>query len=240
MKSKRLRLLYDVLLILLFCFIWLHLNRNYLPELGQMGREGILYITAAGSGYGSIMSHGSLYAIFYLLMISQWMPDNMIQWLVRTKRKNYLFLLFKRMALCALQFSLIYVAVMVTFTVSFVDMQIILDAGFIPGAAVWFLFIFAYYLFIGSIYCFFNLIMMSDSKSYIVTFAISVFLLYLSRFKQIWTPVSTLGILEMQYDNCLSLNYVFVNLPIIIFLTAVFFFVSNIIFKDKDILHEKN
>lgn len=119
-------------------------------------------------------------------------------------------------------------------------MQIILDAGFILGAAVWFLFIFAYYLFIGSIYCFFNLIMMSDSKSYIVTFAVSVFLLYLSRFKQIWTPVSTLGILEMQYDNCLSLNYVFVNLPIIIFLTAVFFFVSNIIFKDKDILHEKN
>lgn len=237
MKYKR--LVYRIVLVVIFSLLWLHLNYNYLSSLEELGIQGMIYLTSAYAGYNSIMSHSSMYVIIFLLLIILCMPKTSVQILIRKKRIEYILMEYKRIFWVALQFSGIFMSVFVFFTVLFENTQMLFETGFWSGAGILMVLLLLYYFFIGVIFTFFNILMFSNSKSFICTFIVSVLLLWISRFKKIWTPVSSINIFDLLFDGKLYLEEVLINILKIILLILVILYITYVIFKDKDVLHEK-
>ncbi len=237
MKYKR--LVYSFILVIIFSFLWLHLNRNYLSSLDELGIQGMIYLTSAYAGYNSIMSHASMYTIFFLLLLILSMPQNSIQILIRKKRIEFVLIGYKRILCAALQFSGIFMSVLVIFTAIFEKKQMLFETGFWSGAAILIILLALYYFFIGTIFCFFRLVMLSNTKSFVCTFIVSVLLLYFSRFKHLWTPVSSIDIFDLLFENELYLEEAALNSLKIAFLIIALFYITYVMFKEKDVLHEK-
>lgn len=237
MKYKR--LLISIILVVVFSFLWLHLNHNHLSTLEELGIQGLIFLTSAYAGYNCIISHGSMYVIFFLLLVILCMPKDSVQVLVRKKRTEYILLEYKRMFWITLQFLGIFMGVFVFFTVLFENNELLLETGFWSGVGMLAIFLLLYYFFIGAIFIFFDMLMFSNSKSFVATFITSVLLLCLSMFKKTWTPVSGADIFDLLLDGGLYMDGVVINMGKIILLIAAILCITCIIFKDKDVLHEK-
>lgn len=237
MKYKR--LVYSLILVMIFSFLWLHLNRNYLSSLDELGIQGMVYLTSAYAGYNSIMSHASMYTIFFLLLLIFCTPQNSIQILIRKKRIEFVLLEYKRILWATLQFSVIFMSVLVLFTSIFETKQMLFETGFWSGVAILTILLVLYYFFIGTIFCFFRLIMSSNTKSFVCTFIVSIFLLSITKIKSLWTPVLSVNIFDLLFENELYLEEVVLNSLKIVFLIIAIFCITYIMFREKDVLHEK-
>ena len=130
-------------------------------------------------------------------------------------------------------------SVLVIFTAIFEKKQMLFETGFWSGAAILIILLALYYFFIGTIFCFFRLVMLSNTKSFVCTFIVSVLLLYFSRFKHLWTPVSSIDIFDLLFENELYLEEAALNSLKIAFLIIALFYITYVMFKEKDVLHEK-
>lgn len=238
MKYKRLT--YSLVLIIVFSFLWLHLNRNYLPLLDELGLQGMIYLTSAYAGYNSIISHASIYAVFFLLLYVLSAPNNCIQIFIRKKRIDIILTEYKRLLCAALQFAGLFMGVLVIFTAIFEKKEMIFETGFWLGVVIIFVILVLYYFFIGTIYVFFRLVITSNTKSFVFTFIVSILLLCFSRFMSIWTPVSNIDIFDLLFEKKLYLEEVMFNSIKIIILIVAIFYITYVMFKEKDILDEKN
>ena len=222
-----------------FCFLWLYLNRNYLPEIDEMGMQGIIYLTSAYAGYNCISSHGSIYAMLFVMVAQDILPKDSVPMLLRMKRKSYVLLLYKQLLSVAFIFSMVFLGVLIVCTMLFVNGQTIIDTGFLIGAGILLIYLMLYYFFIGSIYCFLKLNLMSNSWAVIGAIGAAIALFCLSDFVNIWTPVSVMDVFDLLFSGGLYLEAVCINIFSIVVLILAIYFITLYLFKDKDILDEE-
>lgn len=77
------KLICDVIIVMIFSFIWLHMNRNILSRLDEMEILGLSILNSSDAGYNNLISHGVMYSIFYLILLMVWLTQDNIQILVR-------------------------------------------------------------------------------------------------------------------------------------------------------------
>lgn len=200
----------------------------------------MVYLTSAYAGYNSIGAHASVYTVFFLISLFLSLPNNLIQILIRKKRIDILLTEYKRLFCAAMQFAGMFIGVLIIFTAIFEKKEMLFETGFWWGAVLSFFVLVLYYFFIGTVYIFFRLVITSNTKSFVCTFAVSILLLCIDKFMSVWTPVSKIDIFDFLFKNKLFIEDVILNgIKIIILITAIFY-ITYIMFKEKDMLHEKN
>ena len=237
MKYKKIK--WGVVLSGIFCFLWIYLNRNYLPELESLGIKGLIYLTSGYAGYNCIISHGSIYAMMFVFLLQDVLHNDNIQILIRMKRKTYVSLLYKDVIVTAIGYSAIFLGIMVTLTMLFENKAMIYTLDFLTGAGILFLYVALYYVFVGSWFVFFKLITASNSRAIVGAIVISVGLLCLSRFWHIWTPVSVMDVFDLLFTGKLYLEEVCIKVFSILILIIAIYFITLYLFKDRDVLNEE-
>lgn len=145
MRYKSLK--WGILLSGIFGFLWLHLNRNYLPRLDELGMQGMIYLASGYAGYNCILSHGSIYAMMFVFMLQDVLHKDSIQILIRMKRKSYISFLYKDIISASLRYSIAFLGVMVVLTMLFESKQMIYDSGFLIGVGILLVYLVLYYFF---------------------------------------------------------------------------------------------
>ena len=237
MKYKNLK--WGVVLSGIFCFLWLYLNRNYLPELERLGIKGLMYLTSGYAGYNCIISHGSIYTMMFVLFLQDVLHNDSVQSLIRMKRRTYISLLYKDIMVTALGYALVFEGIMLTFTILFESKAMVYVSVFLIGIGILFVYVTLYYIFVGSLFVLLKLTMTSNSRAIVGAIVISVALFCLSRFWHIWTPVSVMDVFDLLFTGKLYLEEVCINVFSILILIIATYLITLYLFKEKDVLNEE-
>lgn len=235
---KYTKTIFNILLVLFFAITWLHLNKNYFPKLEAMAMNGITYLISSGSGYHSILSHASIYAFLFLVYLLLFVSKINIQFLVRKKRTSYLLHLYTKIFIAAIQFSTIYIGVMMICTVYCVEYQFLIASNFWIAMLITFIMLVLYYLFIGAIFSLIQTCISNRSSATIFTFFVSLFLFYMAMKKKFWTPISSFTFIDPLLENSVYEDTISLSIAKICILIAIVFYVNYIIFKEKDLVNE--
>lgn len=229
----------SAILLILFSFICVDLNQNYLMTLEEDGIQGALNLLTAYAGYNFIFSHAGGYVLFLLCLLVIEIPSNHVQLLTRMTRKKYLWNIVKRTFFVSLQFTTLFIGVFTIYVLIFVRRSVLSEINFGLGMVLLYGILILYYFFVSTLFCSVFVISFSKTKSFFSVFAISIGLLCLSRFKKIWTPVMSVDIFDLLINNQLYLSEVIGNMGKIVLAIFAIFCITFIVFKEKDILNEK-
>lgn len=232
------KIIYSLVYVVIFFLLWIFLNRNYISILDKLDEHGLVTLTSAYSGYNCIISHGSLYVILFMILLTVEIPKDTIQYLIRIKRKGYLHMMYKKTAVVVLQFAIIFASVLVFLTMYYEKDVVLFSTTFWIGTIIFAVTLYLYYYFVGAVFNFFNLMLFSNQKSFIFTFVLMVVLMRVGR--RVWTPVTTLDVFDDLYSSNLNVLNVVLDIIILIVLSLGTHFLTYIIFKDKDVLNEKS
>lgn len=233
------KLICDVIIVMIFSFIWLHMNRNILSRLDEMEILGLSILNSSDAGYNNLISHGVMYSIFYLILLMVWLTQDNIQILVRKTRIQFILNQYKNVFWATFNFVAIFVGILVLFNLIFEDINLLRETNFATGVVIYFFSLLLYYLLVGSIFILLRLCFWSDIKAFVGTFAIQVVLLAVKRYLNVWIPASVTRVFDLLFENSLYAGEILINSAKIIILIVALFAVTYTIFKEKDVLHEK-
>lgn len=233
------KLICDVIIVMIFSFIWLHMNRNILSRLDEMEILGLSILNSSDAGYNNLISHGVMYSIFYLILLMVWLTQDNIQILVRKTRIQFILNQYKNVFWVTFNFVAIFVGILVLFNLIFEDINLLRETNFATGVVIYFFSLLLYYLLVGSIFILLRLCFWSDIKAFVGTFAIQVVLLAVKRYLNVWIPASVTRVFDLLFENSLYAEEILINSVKIIILIVALFAVTYTIFKEKDVLHEK-
>lgn len=233
------KLICDVIIVMIFSFIWLHMNRNILSRLDEMEILGLSILNSSDAGYNNLISHGVMYSIFYLILLMVWLTQDNIQILVRKTRIQFILNQYKNVFWATFNFVAIFVGILVLFNLIFEDINLLRETNFATGVVIYFFSLLLYYLLVGSIFILLRLCFWSDIKAFVGTFAIQVVLLAVKRYLNVWIPASVTRVFDLLFENSLYAEEILINSAKIIILIVALFAVTYTIFKEKDVLHEK-
>lgn len=233
------KLICDVIIVMIFSFIWLHMNRNILSRLDEMEILGLSILNSSDAGYNNLISHGVMYSIFYLILLMVWLTQDNIQILVRKTRIQFILNQYKNVFWVTFNFVAIFVGILVLFNLIFEDINLLRETNFATGVVIYFFSLLLYYLLVGSIFILLRLCFWSDIKAFVGTFAIQVVLLAVKRYLNVWIPASVTRVFDLLFENSLYAEEILINSAKIIILIVALFAVTYTIFKEKDVLHEK-
>jgi hypothetical protein len=227
-----------IAICIFFVFEWLFLNRNYLSEINNCGIEGLINISSSFSGYNFYISHGTGYALIYLMLLMQSFPDRKEQLLIRMNRGAFIRLLYKSVLRSSLVFSGIFISITAVFTVIFVDFQNLIASGYYIGIFITYVLLLLYYFFVGALFCCIELCQFSKGKSLIICFVLLVVLTFLPSWLDGIKPINNLIVFDYLFRDRLNYVNVLLNLLKEVMLIIFVYYTTYKCFCEKDVLNE--
>lgn len=229
-----------VILVPLFPFFtlfWLFLNRNQIDSINS--NYDLLSLLTSYAGYNSVMLHGTIYTMLYLLILNSLLPNNMKQLLIRMNRQTFIKKLVKKVFSLSFVFVSIFTSVNVLLVLSFVKFSHLIESFFFVGVFISFICTTLLYILIGLVFCSIYIILFSEVKSLFFTFIITTLLVCGYLILGWNTPFKDIVV----YDYLLTvegldlIKYLYIFIKNIILIFCVYYLLI-IIFKEKDILYE--
>lgn len=234
------KIIYVVILYVYFCLYWLYVNRNCLPDINEAGIQGLLDLVTSYAGYNAIVLHGTVYPLFYIFMLNEYLPKINVQYLLRMKRTTFIYKSAQKIFLSSLVYTFIFISTETALVTIFVNHQFLIRSNYYFGIILSVLLTVLYYIFVGSLFLL-NTILFSKTKAFIVSFImLTLFVNYqrILNLPKFWLPVEVIVVFDFLFKNKLHLINVCLDAVKIIVLTAFIYFLAVSIFKDKDVLNE--
>lgn len=234
MKGKSIKLQ----LLLYFCFFlfyWLYITRNIVSDINTS--QNLLDLVTSYSGYNSMMLHGTVYSLLYLLLLLCSYPKNIIQILTRVSRWRFIRQMMIKTMKIAVVFTGIFTFVNVLLIFLLVNFSMLIETKFFLGAFLSFLCLFFLYTMIGSLFLMFFLLL-SELQALIITYVISTAMVCMYLLIDWWSPFKDIVVYDYLLGSGLDLFQIIYGLiksGVLIFLIV---YIMNIFFKEKDILNE--
>lgn len=232
MRYKYLKLLP---LITFFVFFWIFLNRNNINLINS--NSDLLNILTSYAGYNSLMLHGTIYALLFLLLLFSSIPNNIAQLMVRMSRKKFI----KKIIINVIRQSIIFVGIFTSInfilTLYFANISILNKSNFFLGITISFVSTIFLYILIGLLFCLFFILFFSEVKSLIFTFIISTILVCGDLILGWKTPFQE----SIVFDNLLTsglnlIEYLYIYIKNIVLIFCAYYLLITI-FKEKDIIN---
>lgn len=231
--------MYIISYYIFFSFYWIFVNRNYLKYLDNT-IDTLLYLTGSGAGFNSVMLHGTVYALLFLLVFNDQLVTSKEQYLVRQERKKFLNDTLRINIKVSLLFNLIFISTSAVFIVIFQDFELLIKSNYFIGVLISFVINSVYYVFVGAIFCLIYTILFSKTRALLLTFLSVVVLSVMCLIYKIWTPVNELFIYDSLYYNRLSVLDVVLKFIKIVILIGFIHYVTFQIFREKDVLRSED
>lgn len=225
-----------VFVILFLVFLWLSLHWNII--VADINHSNLLNLTTSYAGYNYLMLHGTIYALLYILLLMSSYFHNLDQLVIRMRRKDIIKNMALNVFLLATLFVGIYIIIHVLMMTIFVDIPLLVEAGFYIGALLSFISTVFLYSMLGLVFFLFYIITFSETKSLIFTSLSSTLLVCCDLILGWNTPFSDIIVYDTLFTS-LEINvikYIIIYLKSFIILICLYIGLV-IIFKDRDIIH---
>lgn len=192
------------------------------------------------SGYNDIYSHGSVYSLFFVLLINMILPDIHPQVLLRMDRKPYIRRLYAWNIVAAGLFAIMFFGIAVANTTIVIGASKLWAWGYYKAAMLSLILTFLYYVLTGTVFLFLYILTGTKTKALFVTYFISVVLVGLPFFIRLhWTPVTSLAVMDAMLENRFRYSSVILDMAKLTGLSAFLYLFTIYIFKGKGYTGEK-
>ena len=236
MKYKR--MVFAFILCFIFLFEFIILNRNYFPYFKEQGEEIIKIICSGYAGYNYIQSHATIYLLLYLFFSIQFMPNILVQYVIRKSRKKYIRKNFISLLKSAFLFACCIAGMLTLGIAIFCNGKMLLEKTFLGVILLWVIALFVYYTFVGSIFQMYSVMFMSKMHAIVFTFITSVSLTIVQGKIGLWSPVLMLDVFDLFFAKELKVFPYMMKLGVSIIMISIIYIATCSLFQEKDILHE--